>query len=112
MTTIACVIENAATRGSAYWGEHGLSYLIETADGRVLFDTGQTSAVLLHNMALLDVSPRDVDAVVLSHAHNDHTGDCPRCWTRDRECHYTPARILDVRATVARTTAFSTSVCR
>ena len=43
----------------------------------MLFDTGQTSAVLLHNMALLDVSPRDVDTLALSHAHNDHTGGLP-----------------------------------
>ena len=77
MTTITCVTENTATRGSSFWGEHGLSFLIETDQGRVLFDTGQTSAVLLHNLALLNVTLREVDALVLSHAHNDHTGGLP-----------------------------------
>jgi 7,8-dihydropterin-6-yl-methyl-4-(beta-D-ribofuranosyl)aminobenzene 5'-phosphate synthase len=75
--TITCITENTAMRGSSFWGEHGLSFLIETADGRLLFDTGQTSAVLLHNMALLGLSPQDIDAVALSHAHNDHTGGLP-----------------------------------
>ncbi len=77
MITITCITENTATRGSAFWGEHGLSFLIETRDGRLLFDTGQSPAVLLHNMALLGVSPRDVDVLALSHAHNDHTGGLP-----------------------------------
>jgi len=77
MPTITCITENSATRGSPFWGEHGLSFLIEIGDRRILFDTGQTSAVLLHNMALMDVSPRDVDAIALSHAHNDHTGGLP-----------------------------------
>ncbi len=77
MPTITCITENTATRGSALWGEHGLAYSIETDQGRILFDTGQTSAVLLHNMALLGITPGDADAVVLSHAHNDHTGGLP-----------------------------------
>ncbi len=77
MSSVTCIVENTATRGSALWGEHGLSFCIETGDCKVLFDTGQTSAVLLHNMALLDVTPYDIDAVVLSHAHNDHTGGLP-----------------------------------
>ena len=77
MPTITCVTENTALRGSPFWGEHGISFLIETAQGRILFDTGQTSAVLLHNLALLDVTLHAVDALVLSHAHNDHTGGLP-----------------------------------
>lgn len=43
-------------------------------EGHVLFDTGQTVAVLCHNLALLDLKPQDADALVLSHAHYDHTG--------------------------------------
>lgn len=77
MVKITCVTENAAQRGSLYWGEHGLSFFIETAHGNVLFDTGQTTSVLLHNLAALDKSLFAMDAVALSHAHNDHTGGLP-----------------------------------
>lgn len=74
---ILCVTENTAKPSSLFWGEHGVSFCIETDQGRVLFDTGQTAAVLLHNLALFGLSLSDIDAIVLSHAHNDHTGGLP-----------------------------------
>jgi 7,8-dihydropterin-6-yl-methyl-4-(beta-D-ribofuranosyl)aminobenzene 5'-phosphate synthase len=74
MKKIICVVENTARRGSPFWGEHGLSYVIESDHGCVLFDTGQTGSVLLHNLALLGRSLTDIDALILSHAHHDHTG--------------------------------------
>jgi 7,8-dihydropterin-6-yl-methyl-4-(beta-D-ribofuranosyl)aminobenzene 5'-phosphate synthase len=61
--------------GSGYWGEHGLSFYIESSDGlRILFDTGQSGDVLLHNARLSDVSLSGLDYIVLSHGHYDHTG--------------------------------------
>jgi 7,8-dihydropterin-6-yl-methyl-4-(beta-D-ribofuranosyl)aminobenzene 5'-phosphate synthase len=77
MVKIICLTENSARRGSHFWGEHGLSFLIETGQNLLLFDTGQTAPVLLHNLALLDRSLAQIDAVALSHAHNDHTGGLP-----------------------------------
>jgi 7,8-dihydropterin-6-yl-methyl-4-(beta-D-ribofuranosyl)aminobenzene 5'-phosphate synthase len=53
--------------------EHGLSLLLETAEGRFLFDAGQ-SEVAADNLALLGVHPRELDAIILSHGHYDHTG--------------------------------------
>ena len=53
MTRITCVTENTAQFGSPFWGEHGICFCIETDRGSVLFDTGQTAAILLHNLALL-----------------------------------------------------------
>jgi 7,8-dihydropterin-6-yl-methyl-4-(beta-D-ribofuranosyl)aminobenzene 5'-phosphate synthase len=61
-------------RGTALWGEHGVSFYIETPAGRVLFDVGQSGVVLAHNAAQMDVELKHVDALALSHAHNDHTG--------------------------------------
>ena len=54
--------------------EHGLSILITGRDRRILFDTGQSSQTLLHNAESSGVEFRDVDAVVISHGHYDHTG--------------------------------------
>jgi 7,8-dihydropterin-6-yl-methyl-4-(beta-D-ribofuranosyl)aminobenzene 5'-phosphate synthase len=71
------LVDNAARRGSRLWGEHGLAFLIETEAGRVLFDTGQSGTVLLHNLAALAVEPTSIDALAISHAHHDHTGGLP-----------------------------------
>ncbi|GAI51262.1 unnamed protein product, partial [marine sediment metagenome] len=49
----------------------GFSSLI---DDDILFDTGGDGVALLHNMKELDINPRDIKAVVLSHGHGDHTG--------------------------------------
>jgi 7,8-dihydropterin-6-yl-methyl-4-(beta-D-ribofuranosyl)aminobenzene 5'-phosphate synthase len=75
---ITCLVDNTAQRASSFWGEHGLAFLVETESDnggvRILFDTGQSGTVLLHNMDALKVKPRDLDALALSHAHYDHTG--------------------------------------
>jgi 7,8-dihydropterin-6-yl-methyl-4-(beta-D-ribofuranosyl)aminobenzene 5'-phosphate synthase len=71
---ITCLVDNAARRGSRLWAEHGLAFLIETGTGRVLFDTGQSGTVLMHNLDALGVDPQTIDALAISHAHYDHTG--------------------------------------
>jgi len=54
-----------------------LAFLIETESGRILFDTGQSSTVLLHNLDLLGIEPAAINALAISHAHYDHTGGLP-----------------------------------
>ncbi len=53
--------------------EHGLSFYIDTGRRRILFDTGQSDAFLA-NAKALDIDISNVDAVVISHGHYDHTG--------------------------------------
>ena len=69
---VICVVDNAAQRGSEFWAEHGVAFMIEKGDKRLLFDTGQSGTVLLHNLEVLGIEPTTIDALVLSHAHNDH----------------------------------------
>jgi 7,8-dihydropterin-6-yl-methyl-4-(beta-D-ribofuranosyl)aminobenzene 5'-phosphate synthase len=52
----------------------GFSCLIEMENGTILFDTGGDSETLLGNMEKLGKDPGNIDKVVLSHAHGDHTG--------------------------------------
>ena len=72
--SVTCVVDNAALRGEHLRSEHGLSFLIEVAGKRLMFDTGQSGEVLLNNMAVLNIAPRSIDALAISHAHYDHTG--------------------------------------
>ena len=53
----------------------GFSAFIEGQDvPTILFDTGADSSTLLHNMRELNIDPTSVEAIVISHAHGDHTG--------------------------------------
>ena len=52
----------------------GFSCLIAGPQWTVLFDTGGEGGILLANLQHLGLDPRDIDAVILSHAHGDHTG--------------------------------------
>ena len=71
-TKITLLVENTA-QGPGVQAEHGLSYWIEHRGRRVLLDTGQ-GGVLAGNADRLGVPLYDLDALVLSHGHYDHTG--------------------------------------
>lgn len=58
-------------RLTAAWG---FSCLVESEGGTVLFDTGGDGRILLHNTTALGIDPAAIDAVVLSHIHDDHVG--------------------------------------
>src|SRR5215467_301845 len=57
--------------------QHGFSALLTlTQQGRthqILFDMGVTPDGVVENMRMFDLSPKDVETVVLSHGHWDHT---------------------------------------
>lgn len=69
---IITLIENLVTTGGLY-AEHGLSVYIETSNRKILFDTGQ-SGLFIKNASSLGVDIKDIDFLVLSHGHFDHTG--------------------------------------
>ena len=57
--------------------EHGFSVLVtlqkDGRERRILFDTGMSPTGLSENMRRLSIDPKDVDTIVLSHGHFDHT---------------------------------------
>jgi 7,8-dihydropterin-6-yl-methyl-4-(beta-D-ribofuranosyl)aminobenzene 5'-phosphate synthase len=52
----------------------GFSAFITGTEKAILFDTGGDGSLLLSNMKKLAIEPNDIDVVVLSHIHGDHTG--------------------------------------
>ena len=70
--TLTIVYDNNAydPRLKTAWG---FSCLIEYQGQVILFDTGGDSPTLLANMATLGIDPSEIERVVLSHIHGDHT---------------------------------------
>lgn len=70
---VTTLIENSPGEHHALKSEHGLSFIIETEDCRILFDTGQSGA-FIENALYLRKDLSDLDYVILSHGHYDHSG--------------------------------------
>lgn len=67
--------ESESGGNPAVRGEHGLSLLVESSESKLLFDTGAGPLILENANALgLKASMSNLDAIVLSHGHYDHTG--------------------------------------
>ncbi|MDX9873160.1 MAG: MBL fold metallo-hydrolase [Clostridia bacterium] len=74
MLTIKTLVENTSSKPNIM-AEWGLSILVDTGKKKVLFDTGSGyPQVLLHNMDVNGISVTDIDVLVISHGHQDHTG--------------------------------------
>ena len=69
---ITTLVENAVYRRNLQ-AEHGLSLLIENNGYKILFDTGQ-SDLFIRNATLSDIEIAEVNFLILSHGHSDHTG--------------------------------------
>jgi 7,8-dihydropterin-6-yl-methyl-4-(beta-D-ribofuranosyl)aminobenzene 5'-phosphate synthase len=76
---LTIVVENSASRGnSSVWAQHGLSIYLDLDYGRermkLLWDTGVSCEVMLHNADALHIDLQHLDLICLSHGHYDHTG--------------------------------------
>ena len=70
--------EDYAGYNSLFWAQHGISFLVEVRINdikrRILFDTASYAEPVLFNMKLLNIDPKTIDMIILSHSHFDHTG--------------------------------------
>ncbi len=69
---ISTIAENSAS-WLGFLAEWGFSVLLEVDDTSVLLDTGR-SIVAAHNALLMDIDLKQIDTIVFSHGHEDHTG--------------------------------------
>ncbi len=74
----APVLANKNIPRGTLFAEHGLSLMISVYLGEekhsLLFDTGYTEISIMNNINKLMINPDDIEAIVISHFHMDHTG--------------------------------------
>jgi len=70
---ITTLSENTAPARRGLLGEWGLSVLVEVDNLKVLLDTGQGISTA-HNADVLGIELSQINKIVLSHGHYDHTG--------------------------------------
>ncbi|WP_018702016.1 MBL fold metallo-hydrolase [Anaeromusa acidaminophila] len=69
---LTVLVDNNTIIDRYFRGEPGVSYFIECSGQKILFDTGYSELFCL-NALKLGLDLRSLDAVVLSHGHNDHS---------------------------------------
>ncbi|MCD4704019.1 MAG: MBL fold metallo-hydrolase [Methanosarcinaceae archaeon] len=84
---LTVLVDNNTLIDRYFYGEPGLSFLINDGGKKILFDTGYSDA-FLKNASRMGIKLLDIDHLVLSHGHLDHT------WGLDPLIRtYTEARI-------------------
>src|SRR5919204_2312591 len=67
------ILYDAFGKSSPLTKDWGYASLIEYGGRRILFDTGNNAQIFEHNVKALGVDLRNLDFVVISHRHADHT---------------------------------------
>lgn len=73
MVSVTVLMENSPAVNKSLKYEHGLSLFIKTPKNKILFDFG-SSDIFLYNAQRMDIDLNDLDVVVCSHGHYDHSG--------------------------------------
>lgn len=71
---------------AGFASEHGLSFLIEVDQKKILFDTG-ASNLFIRSAAKLGIDLEEVDRIVLSHGHWDHGNGLEYMEGKTLVCH-------------------------
>jgi 7,8-dihydropterin-6-yl-methyl-4-(beta-D-ribofuranosyl)aminobenzene 5'-phosphate synthase len=93
--TISVVYDNYQVNSNLSPG-WGFGCVIRTPTQDILFDTGGDSSILLSNMEKMNIDPKDIDIVVISHIHGDHVGGLDGFLDRNANVRvYIPASFPD-----------------
>ncbi len=74
--TLRVLVDNSTCVDRYFGGEPALSLYLECGGKHILFDTGY-SDLLCSNAGKMGIDLLDLDYIVLSHGHIDHTGGLP-----------------------------------
>jgi 7,8-dihydropterin-6-yl-methyl-4-(beta-D-ribofuranosyl)aminobenzene 5'-phosphate synthase len=77
MTVEITTLTENTVAAPGFIAEWGFSALVDIDGYKILLDTGPGKSIL-HNARLLNVNLRNIDCIVLSHGHYDHTGGLPK----------------------------------
>jgi len=67
------LVDNNTYIDEYYYGEPGVSYYIEDDGEKLLLDVGY-SEIYIKNAKKMGINLNEIQKIVLSHSHNDHTG--------------------------------------
>jgi len=68
------IVFNNVAHDTSCATEWGFACHIHAPTLNILFDTGSDGAILLENMERLNIDPKDIDMIFISHMHYDHIG--------------------------------------
>ena len=58
---------------SLYSGSSGNSFFVQSDDAKILVDAGVSCKKIVEALASLNVAIEDIDAILVTHEHTDHT---------------------------------------
>jgi len=70
---LTIIVDDLNGTEPGYLKSFGFSLLIELNNQKILFDTGTKEDILLKNLTNYGVNPSEINSVILSHNHYDHT---------------------------------------
>ncbi|MBD3352529.1 MAG: MBL fold metallo-hydrolase [Candidatus Lokiarchaeota archaeon] len=77
MMKLTLLVDDFVEAEPGFQTGYGFSMLIELNEKKVLFDTATHPDDLSYNLNQINMSGNNIDAIFLSHNHNDHTNGLP-----------------------------------